>query len=174
MSMLDTAHESGGFALDPNRPDAAGLVLSTLVPLVLVMTASLAVGRHGLPGDNWISAIGFLPLFPMWGAARWIAWQQGEAGRHASHWVLALIGWGVLYPLASVTLDPFLMGWVNMLGLFLAAVATARLWPVSKGAMLLVLPTIVWLALAAIPAYLLVTGGWSPGFAVTVAAPDND
>jgi hypothetical protein len=109
----------------------------------------------------------------MCGTAHWLASREGEAGHRAAAWVQALIGWGLVYPLASGLADPCWLGWLNIASLILIAATAIRLAKVSRPALLLVLPSLVWVALAAIPGYVLLTNGWSPGFAVTVAALGN-
>lgn len=175
MSLIDTARFDHPHALDPYRNEVLGLVLSALLPLAAAfamsgMVAFLAIGEVApLYGKAGVAPL-YMMLFPLWGAAHWLAAREGEAGHRAARWVLALIGWGLVYPFLQGVLDPFLMGMANMVSFGLVVATAIRLAPVSRPAMALVLPSLVWVALAAIPGYVLVTNGWSPGFAVTVAA----
>lgn len=173
MAFLDAHYEPP--ALDPDRNETFGLILSALLPLAAVFTVAGLVAFLGLGGavrlySDPISALLFVPLFPLWGAAHWFAAREGAPGRVASRWVLALIGLGLVYPFIHGMADAFWLGWANIFWLILIAATALRLAQVSRPALMLVLPSLAWVALAAIPGYVLVTNGWSPGFAVTVAA----
>jgi hypothetical protein len=175
MAFLDASHLDTPAALDPYRNEALGLAISALMPLAAVFAMAGFVAFLGLGSaiplySDPMKAAFFAALFPMWGVAHWLAAREGAAGHRAASWVLALIGGGLVYPFLPIVLDPFLMGWADI-GAVLLIVATAiRLARVSRPAMLLVLPSLAWVVLAAIPGYVLLTNGWSPGFAVTVAA----
>ena len=52
--------------------------------------------------------------FRLWGAAHWFAAREGAAGHRAAHWVLALIGWGLVYPFLPGVLDAFWLSWANV------------------------------------------------------------
>jgi hypothetical protein len=175
MAFLDASQLETPAALDPYRNEALGLAISALMPLAAVFTmaglvAFLGLG-HAIPlYSDPMKASVFAALFPMWGVAHWLAAREGEAGHRASAWVLALIGGGLIYPFLSVVLDDFLRVWANIAAVMLIAATAIRLARVSRIATILVLPSLVWVVLAAIPGYVLLTNGWSPGFAVTVAA----
>ena len=175
MAFLDAGHLETPAALDPYRNEVLGLAISALMPLAAVFAMAGLVAFIGI-GDavplysDPATAAFFAALFPMWGVAHWLAAREGEAGHRAAAWVLALIGGGLVYPFLSAVLDPFLMGWANILAVLLISATALRLARVSRPALLLVLPSLVWVALAAIPGYVLLTNGWSPGFAVTVGA----
>lgn len=174
MAFID-AHFEPPAALNPDRNEALGLTLSAVLPVVAVAAVAGLVALFGI-GDSVrlysdpLSALLFVPLFPLWGAAHWFAAREGEAGRVASRWVLGLIGFGLVYPFIYGMADAFWLGWANIAWLILIAATALRLAPVSQPALLLVLPSLAWVALAAIPGYVLLTNGWSPGFAVTVGA----
>jgi hypothetical protein len=175
MVFLDAGHLETPAALDPYRNEALGLVISALLPLAAVfamagLVAFLGLGRAAPLYSDPMKAALFAALFPMWGVAHWLAAREGEAGHRAAAWVLALIGGGLIYPFLPIVLDPFLTGWANIVAVLVIAATAIRLARVSQAAMLLVLPSLAWVALAAIPGYVLLTNGWSPGFAVTVAA----
>jgi tryptophan-rich sensory protein len=87
--------------------------------------------------------------------------------------VLGLIAWGLVYPFLPALTDPFWLSGLTLVWLLLVAATALRLARVSRPALLLVLPSFLWVALAAIPGYVLLTNGWSPGFAVTVGALDG-
>ena len=174
MAFMDVHYETPA-ALDPDRNEVFGLTLSILLPLAAVFMVAGLVAFAGLGGtirlySDPMLALFFVPLFPLWGAAHWFASREGDAGRVASRWVLALMGFGLVYPFAYGVADSFWLGWANILWLILIAATALRLAPVSRPALMLVLPSLAWVALAAIPGYVLLTNGWSPGFAVTVAA----
>jgi hypothetical protein len=175
MAFLDADRFDPPGALDPYRNEVLGLLLSALLPLAAVFAIAGLVAFLGLAGvaphyADPVLALFFVPLFPLWGAAHWFAAREGEAGHAAANWVQALIALGLVYPFLYGTLDAFWLGWANILWLILTGAAALRLARVSRPALLLVLPSLAWVALAAIPGYVLLTSGWSPGFAVTVAA----
>ena len=175
MAFLDATHYEPPVVLDPYRNEVLGLALSALLPLAAVFAMGGLVDFLGLGAiaplyADPMSALLFIPLFPMWGAAHWLAAREGAAGHSAANWVLALMGWGLVYPFFPGLFDAFWLSWVNVFSLLLIGATALRLAPVSKPAMLLVLPSLLWVAFAAIPGYVLLTNGWSPGFAVTVAA----
>lgn len=174
MAFIDVHYETPA-ALDPDRNEVLGLLLSAFLPIAAVFAVAGLVAFLGLDGSvrlysDPVMALLFAPLFPLWGAAHWFAAREGDAGRAAARWVLALIGFGLIYPFVHGMADAFWLGWANILWLILIAATALRLAPVSRSALMLVLPSLAWVALAAIPGYVLLTNGWSPGFAVTVAA----
>ena len=174
MAFLDV-HDETPAALDPGRNEVLGLTLSAFLPVAAAFAVAGLVAFLGL-GENVphyadpMMALLFVPLFPLWGAAHWFAAREGEAGRSAARWVLGLIGFGLVYPFIYGIADAFWLGWANIAWLILIAATALRLATVSRPALLLVLPSLAWIALAAIPGYVLLTNGWSPGFAVTVGA----
>lgn len=175
MAFLDAAHLDTPSVLDPARNEPLGIVLSALLPLAAVfamsgLVAFLGLGRLVPLYSDPLHAVLFVPLFPMWGVAHWLAAREGDAGHRAAIWVLALIGGGLVYPFLPALLDDHLMGWANIASAMVIAATAIRLARVSRPALFLVLPSLAWVALAAIPGYVLLTNGWSPGFAVTVAA----
>ena len=175
MAFLDAAHYDPPIALDPYRNEGLGLALSALLPLAAAFAMGGLVAFLGLADaaplySDPSKALFFVPLFATWGAAHWFAAREGAAGHRAANWVLALIGWGLVYPFLPGVLDAFWLSWTNVFSLLLIGATALHLAPVSRTAMLLVLPSLLWVAFAAIPGYVLLTNGWSPGFAVTVAA----
>ncbi len=181
MSLIDTAGFSEPSALNPNRNDAVGLSLSVLLPLAAVVVMQAFGATAGVPPAMLHYAIlpvalpepiaTMLPfmLFPLWGMARWAAWQSGRAGQAASWWVVALMGAMIVYPYVALGLDGFLLNWLDLFMLLLAGAAAMHVGPVSRPALACMLPSLLVLTLAAIPGYVALTGGWSPGLAITVA-----
>lgn len=180
MAFLDHADVPPAIALNPNRNDAVGIALSAVLPLAGVVILGGYGQAFGLPRleawptlpfaiPDWASALLILMLFPTIGVARWAAAQEGERGRRASWWAVALLVWLLIYPLAAATLDPFFVGWLDLATLLIAVAATARIGAVSTVALVWMLPAVGLLGLAAIQGYVFLTNGWSPGFAVTAA-----
>jgi hypothetical protein len=180
MAYLDTAPTGHAISLNPNRDDAIGLALSALLPLAGVVILGGYGQTIGLPRleawpvlplalPEWAAALVILMLFPLVGVARWAVAQEGERGRRASWWAVALIAWLLIYPLAAAGLDPFFMGWLDLATLLIAVAATARIGAVSTAALVWMLPVVAVLGLVAIQGYVFLTNGWSPGFAVTAA-----
>src|SRR5688572_16503210 len=102
MSLIDTARIVRPNVLDPYRNEALGLVLSAMMPLAAAFAMSGFVAFFDLEGVALYGKAGIAPLymmlFPLWGAAHWFAAREGDAGHRAAHWVLGLIGWGLVYP----------------------------------------------------------------------------
>jgi hypothetical protein len=179
MAFLDAAHSDTPAVFDPDRNQLLGLALSAALPLAAVFAVAGLTAFLGLSAAvplyaDPVRALLFIPLFPLWGAAHWFAARQGAAGRAASRWVLALIGWGLVLPFAHGLLDPYAFGWVTLFSVLLIGATALRVSEVSRPALLLLLPSLVWVVLAAIPGYVLVTSGWSPGFAVTLALGESE
>ena len=178
MSLIGHIETAEPIALDPNRNDAAGLALSVFLPvlgLVCVQAIGGAAGVYAggyptLPFALPTSVANLLPIlmFPLWGIARWAAFQNGARGRAASWWVVGLMGVMLAYPYVTLGLDGFLTNWLDLGVLILAVAATVRVATVSRSGLLCMMPPLLILAAAAIPGYVVVTGGWSPGLAITV------
>lgn len=171
MAFIDVPRLETERTRDAAIGEAGGLALSALLPLVAATAVSLMAAVAGL-GETIpllaepVAMLFYLPLFALWGAAHWLASRAGGIG--ASRWVLAVIGWGLVYPFLPAVADAFWLGWINLFSLLLVGTAALKVAPVSRVALLLMVPSLVWVALAAIPGYVLVTNGWSPGFAVTI------
>lgn len=154
-----------------NRPDRIGVALSIIIPVVLVGLANLlayATGRG--EADPAYAAVAFAPpgwvvgsvwmvIFPMWGYARWRAFQAGTSGRRESWWAAALIAWSLSYPIVVLFLDTTGSAAANVFSLALAAVVAWRLWTVSKVAAGWVLPSLAWLGFASFYGFAAVATG---------------
>jgi hypothetical protein len=182
MSMQYAASHGEPLGLADRNNDAAGLLLSAFVPLILAcaaMGAALALGADEAVGvearfaGDWLPAL-YLMLFPMWGAAWWFCHREGAGGEAAASWTAALIAWGLCYPFLASVLDPFFLAIANLASLLLISATAIRVAPVSRIGLTLILPSLLWVALAALPGYVLLTSGWSPGFAITIKALEAD
>jgi hypothetical protein len=178
MSMQYAASLGEPLGLADHHHDAAGLLLSAFVPLVLAfsaMGAALAFGADEAAGvdarfaGDWLPAL-YLMLFPMWGAAWWFCRREGTTGGAAACWTAVLIAWGLCYPFLASVLDPFFLAIANLASVLLISATAVRVAPVSRIGLTLILPSLLWVALAALPGYVLLTSGWSPGFAITIKA----
>lgn len=173
MSFLDAAH-ADLTAFDPHRNEVLGLGVSAAMPLAAAFAVAGICAGFGLssiaplyadPLAHWPAALMFFPQFVLWGAAHYLA-SRADAGGVASRWVLALIGWGLLTPFLPGVLDPFWMGWASVFTFALAGLTALHVGQVSRLGSMLILPSLVWAAAGAIPGYVFLTNGWSPGFAV--------
>lgn len=145
-----------------NRPDRVGALLSAAVPLVLAGIANLLIFASGWSNEDpaydavsfsppgWVVGAIWLVIFPMWGYARWRAFQAGTTGRSESWWAVALIGWALAYPIVVLFLDTTGSAWANVFSLALAAATAWRLSTVSKPAAAWVLPSLAWLTFASV------------------------
>ncbi len=177
MAFLDTSADAAPFPLDPDRNDAVGVAVSAVVPFAAagVVQAMLATAgsvggfaQAGLLIPDWLGPLAWLLMFPAFGVARWAAARSGDEGRAAGWWVVALIGWLLVLPVVAPTLDPFFVGWANLASLLLMVCAVARVAAVSRVAAAFMLPGLGLVTLGALPGYVLLTGGWTPGLAVTI------
>src|SRR3954463_6915210 len=82
--------------------DAMGIVtlgLSAALPMAAYFAADMLADAMGLVPvitpplglPEWTVAAAMMVTLPMWGVARWLVGQRGDAGRIASRWVVALI-----------------------------------------------------------------------------------
>lgn len=164
-------------AFDPNRADAWGALLSAMLPVAAVIVANCLFLMAGLEIHDapvlapvlpdWVSGLAFVAIYPMWGLARWAAWQNGENGRRASWWVVGLIAAGIAYPFVAGALEPVWVTFANSVLMVIGLATALRLVKVSRLAFLLVLPTLVWVGFATLVSFAVVAQGWSPPFAVT-------
>ncbi|UJW87394.1 hypothetical protein [Devosia sp. SL43] len=177
MALPIPAHKS---ALDADRHDLLGLVLSAALPLAVFMIANgvaelngvlpLYFAPFGLPG--WVGAalhIGSLPLF---GIARWMVAERGQAGRSAGWWLVALMAGTIAFPFVVLPLDALMLSIVSMSLLLLGVSAAVRTALVSTRAALVMLPGLAWMGLSAFVGLSFVAG-WSPPFALTHGGSQN-
>jgi tryptophan-rich sensory protein len=164
--------------LDPNRPDLVGAMLSAVLPLAFVLSVNGLASMAGvdiarshfaapLGTPEWVTAMVWSAILPMWGIARWTLWQKGRAGRSASFWVLGLIGAATFVPLLSIALTPFWSAAATLLLLILAVIVAMRVFAVSKAAFLWMAPSLGWMSIATLLGFSAAAHGWSPPFAVT-------
>jgi hypothetical protein len=180
MSYVQTAARAHALPLDPNRNDTFGLAASVFLAMAGLVAVQAGAGLAGITplmlaharvaGLLPVSLAHLLPLllFPCLGMARWAAWQAGRRGRAASWWIVALMGATLGYPFAGLVLDSYLMNWMQLALLLLAGATALRVSAVSRAALIGLLPSLLVLVVAAIPGYVALTGGWSPGLAITV------
>lgn len=143
-----------------NRPGPLGAALSALVPLFAVVAENGLIFASGWAAqDPAFQAVPFAPpgwfvgavwcvIYPMWGLARWRSHLAGEAGRRAAWWVVALMAWGLAYPIVTggFQVVPSAIG--NALSLLLALVTAWRVGRASPLAAALIAPSILWIIFA--------------------------
>jgi len=145
-----------------NRNDRRGLTISILGPLIAATVMNGLVYALGWnSNDAAYEAVPFNPpggfvaivwliIFPMWGAARWYAYQTGLAGRRASYWILALIIWALLYPVITSGSNTLISAVSNVASLALVLTAALHTRAVSKRAFWLIAPSIAWIGFATV------------------------
>lgn len=142
-----------------DRRDRTGLTLSILIPLVAVVAGNgLLVLTKGLQSADyaavswsppgWVIGAIWCVVYPLWGAARWKVATSDEIRASRSMWVAALIVWGLCYPVVVSFTGTAGSVVANVFSLVLALIATIRVWPVSRAAVMLLAPSIVWLCIA--------------------------
>ncbi len=154
-----------------NRSDKLGLALSAAIPVGLAGLANLIILATGWGAEDpaydavsfsppgWVIGVIWLAIFPMWGVARWKAYQAGTTGRTESWWAAALISWALAYPIVTAFVDTQASAWLNLFSLGLAVVTAWRLSTVSKTAAAWVLPSLAWLSFASVLGFAAVRTG---------------
>lgn len=145
-----------------NRNDKSGLAISAALAFAAALIVNGVIYAAGWNAEDpgyaavsfnppgWLIATIWLVIFPMWGAARWYAYQTGLAGRRASYWVLALIVWSLAYPFITSGENTAVSAGANVISLGFALAAAAKARPVSKRAFWLIAPSIAWITFACI------------------------
>ncbi len=143
-----------------NRNDRSGLTISAVAPLIAaVLMNGVVYGLGWNSNDPAYEAVAFNPpggfvavvwliIFPLWGAARWYAYQTGLAGRRVSYWIVALMAWSLLYPVITSGSNTTVSALANLASFALVIAATLRARAVSKRAFWLVAPSVAWIGFA--------------------------
>ena len=138
-----------------------GAWLSALIPLALVLVGNGLIFASGAEGGDpaferlalapppWAVAAIWIMIYPLWGLARWKAARAGRRGSKESGWVVALMGWGLAYPLLT-GFEAVPSAWANVVSLALAAVTFWRVSKVSHRAAWLIAPSVIWIAFATV------------------------
>lgn len=154
-----------------NRPDKVGVALSAVVPMLAALVANGLIYATGWTREDqaydavsfsppgWVVGTIWMIIFPMWGYARWKAYQAGTTGRQESWWAVALIFWALAYPLAVVFLDTLGSALANVASLLFAALVCWRLSIASRPAAGWVVPSLVWLSFASVLGFAAVSTG---------------
>ena len=161
-------------ASHPDLPSVLSLGLSAALPMgfyFLVDVIGEAVGiapvlSTPLALPEWTSAAAMMLTLPMWGVARWLVAQHGQAGRIAGRWIVAAISGLILLPFALAVANPFISGVLSILVVLTGIIAAMRASALSAGAGLLLGPGLVWFGLGSLIGFATMAGGWSPPFAL--------
>lgn len=161
-------------ALDIDRHDALGLVLSTALPLALFILANglahlagvrpLFFAPFGMP--SWLGAGLHLGALPLFGAARWMVVGKGRAGRTAGWWVSGLMAGTIAFPFLVTPLDSLSLSMLAMALLIVGLASIARVAAISAPAALLMAPGLAWMGFSALIG-LSFASGWTPPFGLT-------
>jgi benzodiazapine receptor len=141
-----------------DRPTGLGLALSMVIPLLAVVIGNALLFATGGEDDpayqavswnppGWLIGTIWLVIYPLWGAARWKT-ATAAKGAARSWWVVALIVWGLCYPVVTAFVDTLGSVIANGFSLALAIAALAMVFPASRTAAWLIAPSIVWLIIA--------------------------
>ena len=142
-----------------NSVDWTGAVWSGVIPLAATVVENGLIFTFGTMADPNYAAVPFAPpgwvvgmvwtvIYPTWGLARWRAWTSGPDGQREAWWAVALIVWGLLYPVGGLFWTTEVSALANLASLVLAAVVTWRVARVSRAAALWMAPSLAWLAFA--------------------------
>ncbi len=142
-----------------DRPEGLGLTLSIVIPLAAVVIGNGLIYASGSLNNpdyeavswgppGWLIGVIWCVIYPLWGAARWKVAAKNDAMSGRSLWVVALIVWGLCYPVVTAFTGTLGSVVANILSLVLAIMTTIRVWPASMAAVGLIAPSILWLCIA--------------------------
>jgi translocator protein len=142
-----------------DRPDGLGLAASIIIPFAAVLVGNGLLVMAGSEQNADYEAVSWNPpgwligaiwcvIYPLWGAARWKVATSGHAQSGRSLWVAALILWGLCYPIVTAFVGTHGSAIANGFSLLLAIVAIVRVWPASMAAVVMIVPSIIWLFVA--------------------------
>ncbi|SEQ13888.1 hypothetical protein SAMN05428969_2151 [Devosia sp. YR412] len=161
-------------ALDADRHNLLGLVLSAALPLAVFVIANglaelndmvpLFFAPLGLPG--WVGAALYLGSLPLFGIARWMVAARGDAGRAAGWWVVALMAGTIAQPFLVTPLDSLLLTILSFAILLVGLGAMVRVAQVDPKAAVVMAPGMAWMGFSAFVG-LSFAAAWAPPFAVT-------
>lgn len=174
MATSATVSKSVLTALDADRHNGLGLVLSAALPLAVFVIANgiaelsgvlpLFFSPLGLPG--WCGAALHLGALPLFGVARWMVATRGDAGRTAGWWIVALMAGVIAFPFLVAPLDSLMLSLVAFALLLIGLGAAVRAAAVEPKAALVMMPGLAWMGFSAFVGLSFVAA-WSPPFAVT-------
>lgn len=174
MATSATVSKSIIAALDADRHNPLGLVLSAALPLAVFVIANglaelngmlpLFFSPLGLPG--WVGAVLHLGALPLFGVARWMVAGRGEAGQHAGWWIVALMAGMIGFPFLVAPLDSLMLSLVAFALLLVGLGTMVRVAAIERKAALLMMPGLAWMGFSAFIGLSFVAA-WSPPFAVT-------
>ena len=174
MATSATVSRSVLTALDVDRHNPLGLVLSAALPLAVFVIANgiaelngmlpLFFSPLGLPG--WVGAVLHLGALPLFGVARWMVAGRGQAGRNAGWWIVALMAGMIGFPFLVAWLDSLMLSVVAFALLVVGLGAAVRASAVDRRAGSLMGPGLAWMGFSAFIGLSFVAA-WSPPFAVT-------
>jgi benzodiazapine receptor len=148
----------------PSHRSAArhqGALLSALIPLIAVLVGNGLIFATGLGQEDqafdsltlsppgWVVGLIWVMIYPMWGLARWFAARSGRKGKRESWWVVALMLWGLSYPVLT-GLQSIPGAWANVASLILAVVTLWRVSKVSRKGAWLIVPSVGWISFATV------------------------
>lgn len=161
-------------ALDADRHNGLGLVLSAALPLAVFVIANgiatingalpLFFSPFGLPG--WLGASIHLASLPLFGVARWRVAGRGAQGRVAGWWLVALMVGMIIIPFLVTPLDSLMLAAAMFVLLVIGLGAMARVSRIDAKAAWVMAPGMAWIGVSAFVG-LSFAAAWSPPFAVT-------
>ena len=160
--------------LDADRHNGLGLVLSATLPLAIFVIANglselsgmtaLFFAPLGLP--SWMGAVLHLGSLPLFGIARWLVADRGDAGRKAGWWVVGLMAALIVHPFLVMPLDALFLSILSVAILFVGMGALVRVAAVDAKAAMIMAPGMAWMGFSAFIG-LSFAAAWAPPFAVT-------
>ncbi|WP_354059231.1 tryptophan-rich sensory protein [Devosia sp. 2618] len=161
-------------ALDADRHNMLGLVLSATLPLAVFVIANgigelnhylpLFFAPFGLPG--WVGGALHLGSLPLLGIARWMVVNHGAEGKRAGWWIVGLMAATIAFPFVVAPLDSLMLCIIAFAMLVVALGTMVRVAAVEPKAALVMAPGLAWMGFSAFVG-LSFAAGWAPPFAVT-------
>lgn len=160
--------------LNADRHNVLGLVLSAALPLAIFVIANGLAELNGMAAlffaplglPRWMGAMLHLGSLPLFGIARWMVAERGDAGRKAGWWVVALMAALIVQPFLVLPLDAMLLSVLSFAILFVGMGALVRVAAVNPKAAMIMAPGTAWMGFSAFVG-LSFAAAWAPPFAVT-------
>lgn len=174
MATSSTVSKQYFAVLDADRHNVLGLVLSAALPLAVFVIANGMAEINGvaplffspmaMPG--WVGGALYLGSLPLFGIARWMVAANGDKGRSAGWWLVALMAGMIAQPFLVSLLDSLLLTILSFALLLMALGAIVRVAAVSPKAAMVMAPGLAWMGFSAFVG-LTFSAAWAPPFAVT-------
>ena len=128
----------------------AAVVVNAIIFAFGIDQNNAGVTRLSWSPPGWAIGAIWVLLFVFYAVAHWLLRQQGEGGRRAARWVLAIVLWDLAYPLLTWGFNLTLGAWLNVITLVLTVLLLARVRRESPAAFGWLIPSLVWVSFATV------------------------